>query len=125
MYVYVYVQIIIKKMIRSEEVRLNCRITIPVIGLGTYSSNNHKETTEQAIHMALKVRTFLVHYSSSSPLFFFYIYKKKSLSSKRKNHYVRFLGKLPNGILPESLLYYVLPIQYSSGELILIKPFCN
>ncbi|XVF49374.1 hypothetical protein PTKIN_Ptkin04bG0006200 [Pterospermum kingtungense] len=40
---------------KSDEVRLNCGITIPVIGLGTYSSNNHRETTEQAIHMALKM----------------------------------------------------------------------
>ncbi|XWS60106.1 hypothetical protein CRYUN_Cryun07bG0006000 [Craigia yunnanensis] len=40
---------------RSYEVRLNCGITIPVIGLGTYSSNNDRETTEQAIHMAIKM----------------------------------------------------------------------
>ncbi|XP_041002789.1 NADPH-dependent aldo-keto reductase, chloroplastic-like [Juglans microcarpa x Juglans regia] len=40
---------------RSNEVRLNCGITMPVIGLGTYSSENDRETTELAIHMALKM----------------------------------------------------------------------
>ncbi|EOY22864.1 hypothetical protein QUC31_007962 [Theobroma cacao] len=40
---------------RSNEVRLNCGITVPLIGLGTYSFNNDRETTEQAIHVALKM----------------------------------------------------------------------
>ncbi|XVE56398.1 hypothetical protein DITRI_Ditri04bG0005700 [Diplodiscus trichospermus] len=39
----------------SDEVRLNCGITIPMVGMGTYSSNNDKETTEQAIHTALQM----------------------------------------------------------------------
>ena len=42
---------------RDNQVRLNCGITMPVIGLGTYSSQNDRETTELAIHMALKVQT--------------------------------------------------------------------
>ncbi|GLT39813.1 hypothetical protein SLA2020_139830 [Shorea laevis] len=40
---------------RSDEERLNCGITIPLIGMGTYSFQNHNETTEQAIHMALQM----------------------------------------------------------------------
>ncbi|KAK6250432.1 NADP-dependent oxidoreductase domain - like 10 [Theobroma cacao] len=40
---------------RSNEVRLNCGITVPLIGLGTYSFNNDRETTEQAVHVALKM----------------------------------------------------------------------
>ncbi|KAM4075840.1 hypothetical protein ACJW30_12G019400 [Castanea mollissima] len=40
---------------RNNQVRLNCGITMPVIGLGTYSSQNDRETTELAIHMALKL----------------------------------------------------------------------
>ncbi|MBA0851063.1 hypothetical protein Goshw_012479 [Gossypium schwendimanii] len=39
----------------KDEVRLNCGITIPVIGLGTYSSNNDRVTTEKAVHLALKM----------------------------------------------------------------------
>ena len=35
----------------------NNGITMPVIGLGTYSSQNDRETTELAIHMALKAQT--------------------------------------------------------------------
>lgn len=42
---------------RNNQVRLNCGITMPVIGLGTYSSQNDRETTELAVHMALKVQT--------------------------------------------------------------------
>ncbi|KAK8690565.1 hypothetical protein V6N13_074097 [Hibiscus sabdariffa] len=40
---------------RSDEVGLNCGITIPVIGLGTYSSDNDRDTTEKAIRFALKM----------------------------------------------------------------------
>ncbi|KAB2089574.1 hypothetical protein ERO13_A03G059266v2 [Gossypium hirsutum] len=40
---------------RKDEVRLNCGITIPVIGLGTYSSHNDRVTTEKAVHSALKM----------------------------------------------------------------------
>ncbi|MBA0735549.1 hypothetical protein Gogos_019388 [Gossypium gossypioides] len=40
---------------RKDEVRLNCGITIPVIGLGTYSSTNDSVTTEKAVHLALKM----------------------------------------------------------------------
>ncbi|GLU20912.1 hypothetical protein SLE2022_370880 [Rubroshorea leprosula] len=40
---------------RSDQARLNCGITIPLIGMGTYSFQNHMETTEQAIHMALQM----------------------------------------------------------------------
>lgn len=35
--------------------RLNCGITIPAIGLGTYSSDNDRVTTEKAVYLALKV----------------------------------------------------------------------
>ncbi|KAG2711065.1 hypothetical protein I3760_04G059400 [Carya illinoinensis] len=38
-----------------HEVRLNCGITMPVMGFGTYSYENDRETTEKAIHMALKM----------------------------------------------------------------------
>ncbi|GAA0186016.1 reductase [Lithospermum erythrorhizon] len=40
---------------RSNKVRLNNGCTIPVIGFGTYSAENDRETTEQAIHMALEM----------------------------------------------------------------------
>jgi hypothetical protein len=59
---------------RSNQVRLNCGITMPLIGLGTYSYQNDRETTEVAIHKALKVRITL------APLFiYFFFLKKKSL----------------------------------------------
>ncbi|KAJ8752840.1 hypothetical protein K2173_008575 [Erythroxylum novogranatense] len=40
---------------RSYQVRLNCGITMPVIGLGTYSFENDTEITKQAVHAALKM----------------------------------------------------------------------
>ncbi|CAI9767609.1 unnamed protein product [Fraxinus pennsylvanica] len=40
---------------RSNQVRLNNGITIPVIGMGTYSMENDRKTTENAVHMALKI----------------------------------------------------------------------
>ncbi|TQD98529.1 hypothetical protein C1H46_015777 [Malus baccata] len=40
---------------RSNQVRLNCGITMPVIGLGTYSFQNDRKTTELAVHVALKM----------------------------------------------------------------------
>ncbi|XP_038683756.1 NADPH-dependent aldo-keto reductase, chloroplastic [Tripterygium wilfordii] len=40
---------------RSNKVRLNCGITMPVLGMGTYSYENDKKTTELAIHTALKM----------------------------------------------------------------------
>lgn len=40
---------------RSDQVRLNCGITIPVLGLGTYSFDNHRETTQHAVRKALMV----------------------------------------------------------------------
>ncbi|OAY48135.1 NADPH-dependent aldo-keto reductase, chloroplastic [Manihot esculenta] len=40
---------------RSHQVRLNCGITMPVLGLGTYSFQNDRDTTELASHMALKM----------------------------------------------------------------------
>ncbi|KAK2653503.1 hypothetical protein Ddye_013359 [Dipteronia dyeriana] len=42
-------------MMRSDQVRLNCGITIPVLGLGTYSFLNDRHTTQQAVHMALQM----------------------------------------------------------------------
>jgi len=53
----------------NNEVRLNCGINMPLLGLGTYSYPNDRQTTELAIDMALKVhfaraRTYPV------PLFF-------------------------------------------------------
>lgn len=44
----------------NTEVRLNCGINMPVLGLGTYSYPNDRQTTELAIDMALKVLFFLV-----------------------------------------------------------------
>ncbi|KAL2540041.1 NAD(P)-linked oxidoreductase superfamily protein [Abeliophyllum distichum] len=40
---------------RSNQVRMNNGITIPVIGMGTYSLENDRRTTENAVHMALKM----------------------------------------------------------------------
>ncbi|KDP22435.1 hypothetical protein JCGZ_26266 [Jatropha curcas] len=40
---------------RSHQVRLNCGITMPVIGLGTYSFQNDDETTQLAVHNALQM----------------------------------------------------------------------
>ncbi|KAM7266698.1 hypothetical protein ACFE04_004595 [Oxalis oulophora] len=40
---------------RSDKVRLNCGITIPTVGFGTYSDQNDRKTTEKAIHMSLKM----------------------------------------------------------------------
>ncbi|KAF3433160.1 hypothetical protein FNV43_RR24262 [Rhamnella rubrinervis] len=40
---------------RCNQVRLNSGITMPVVGLGTYSFQNDRETTEAAIHMSLKM----------------------------------------------------------------------
>ncbi|KAK9914021.1 hypothetical protein M0R45_037820 [Rubus argutus] len=40
---------------RSNQVRLNCGVTMPLIGLGTYSFQNDRKTTELAVHMALKM----------------------------------------------------------------------
>ncbi|XP_015877821.3 NADPH-dependent aldo-keto reductase, chloroplastic [Ziziphus jujuba] len=40
---------------RGNQVRLNSGITMPVIGLGTFSFQNDRETTESAIHMAIKM----------------------------------------------------------------------
>ncbi|XP_057950907.1 NADPH-dependent aldo-keto reductase, chloroplastic [Malania oleifera] len=45
-------------MIRRKEQevsRLKCGITVPVVGLGTYSFENDRETTELAVHMALQM----------------------------------------------------------------------
>ncbi|KAI5601769.1 hypothetical protein BDE02_01G113800 [Populus trichocarpa] len=39
----------------NNEVRLNCGINMPVLGLGTYSYPNDRQTTELAIDMALKM----------------------------------------------------------------------
>ncbi|BBG98217.1 NAD(P)-linked oxidoreductase superfamily protein [Prunus dulcis] len=40
---------------KNNQVRLNCGITMPVIGLGTYSFQNDRKTTQAAVHMALKM----------------------------------------------------------------------
>ncbi|KAJ9164047.1 hypothetical protein P3X46_023664 [Hevea brasiliensis] len=40
---------------RSHQVRLNCGITMPLLGLGTFTFQNDRETTELATHMALKM----------------------------------------------------------------------
>ncbi|XP_044504430.1 NADPH-dependent aldo-keto reductase, chloroplastic-like [Mangifera indica] len=40
---------------RSDQVRLNSGVTMPVLGLGTYSFANDKATTELAVHSALKM----------------------------------------------------------------------
>ncbi|KAJ4847263.1 hypothetical protein Tsubulata_038910 [Turnera subulata] len=42
-------------MMKSKQVRLNCGIGMPVLGLGTYSFLNDRQTTEKAIHTALEV----------------------------------------------------------------------
>ncbi|XP_016193252.1 non-functional NADPH-dependent codeinone reductase 2 [Arachis ipaensis] len=40
---------------RKNHVRLNCGITMPLIGLGTYSFPNDRNITELAIHNALQI----------------------------------------------------------------------
>ncbi|KAH6826642.1 oxidoreductase superfamily protein [Perilla frutescens var. hirtella] len=40
---------------RSDQVRLNNGVAIPVIGMGTYSFENDRKTTEQAVEAALKM----------------------------------------------------------------------
>ncbi|KAJ8748066.1 hypothetical protein K2173_012623 [Erythroxylum novogranatense] len=40
---------------KNSQVRLNCGITMPVLGLGTYSFENDRDVTEQAVHAALKM----------------------------------------------------------------------
>ncbi|XP_059625480.1 NADPH-dependent aldo-keto reductase, chloroplastic [Cornus florida] len=40
---------------KCNQVRLNCGTTIPVVGFGTYSWQNDRDKTEEAIQMALKV----------------------------------------------------------------------
>ncbi|KAL6585342.1 hypothetical protein OROMI_004631 [Orobanche minor] len=39
---------------RSDQVRLNNGITIPLLGMGTYSFENDRKSTENAVHLALK-----------------------------------------------------------------------
>ncbi|XP_052186329.1 NADPH-dependent aldo-keto reductase, chloroplastic-like [Diospyros lotus] len=39
----------------NDQGRLNCGATIPVMGLGTYSSQNDWEETKHAVHMALQM----------------------------------------------------------------------
>lgn len=57
---------------RSNQVRLNCGVTMPLIGLGTYSFQNDRKTTELAVHMALKVQTVQLSLSFFSFLLFFF-----------------------------------------------------
>ena len=45
-------------MFNSGVVTLNNGVAMPVVGLGTYSSENDRATTEKAVRMALKVREF-------------------------------------------------------------------
>ncbi|KAJ1426551.1 NADP-dependent oxidoreductase domain [Sesbania bispinosa] len=40
---------------RNNRVRLNCGITMPLIGFGTYSFPNDRKTTEFAVHNALEM----------------------------------------------------------------------
>ncbi|KAL5569902.1 hypothetical protein UlMin_026477 [Ulmus minor] len=40
---------------KNNQVQLNNGITMPIIGLGTYSYQNDKKTVESAIHMALQM----------------------------------------------------------------------
>ncbi|KAA8533876.1 hypothetical protein F0562_031393 [Nyssa sinensis] len=40
---------------KCNQVRLNCGTTIPIIGLGTYSFQNDREKTEEAVQMAVKM----------------------------------------------------------------------
>jgi len=46
---------------RCNHVRLNCGITMPLIGFGTYSYPNDKKTTENAVHNALEVQTLITY----------------------------------------------------------------
>ncbi|KAF4372095.1 hypothetical protein F8388_000311 [Cannabis sativa] len=46
---------------KNDQVRLNCGVTMPLIGLGTYSYQNDRKTTESAIHMALKEKSMWVN----------------------------------------------------------------
>ena len=40
---------------RGDQVRLNNGMIMPVIGMGTYSFENDRKSTEQAVQLALKV----------------------------------------------------------------------
>lgn len=40
---------------RSYQAMLNNGETLPIIGMGTYSGENDRETTEKAIRAAIKV----------------------------------------------------------------------
>lgn len=64
-----------------EVVRLNCGITIPILGMGTYSFDNNRETTELAVHTALKVPPllllhawFFIYYMHAGRCTYIYIY---------------------------------------------------
>lgn len=43
------------KMTSYQAILLNNGETLPIIGMGTYSGENDRETTEKAIRTALKV----------------------------------------------------------------------
>ncbi|KAK4489413.1 hypothetical protein RD792_005222 [Penstemon davidsonii] len=49
---------------RSDQVRLNNGMTIPIIGMGTYSFENDINTTENAVQTALKSFFRILHLSS-------------------------------------------------------------
>ncbi|KAG6425828.1 hypothetical protein SASPL_110033 [Salvia splendens] len=46
---------------RGDQVRLNNGMIMPVIGMGTYSFENDRKSTEQAVQLALKVSLSLTH----------------------------------------------------------------
>lgn len=60
---------------RSDGIRLNNGMSIPVIGFGTYSYENDRKTTEHAVRLALKVRkSFLQGMQIYAPFVVFNIY---------------------------------------------------
>ena len=46
-----------ERMKYNQVIRLNSGATIPIMGFGTYSAQNDREETKQAVQMALKVCT--------------------------------------------------------------------
>lgn len=45
----------LREIMRGDQVRLNNGMIMPVIGMGTYSFENDRKSTEQAVQLALKV----------------------------------------------------------------------
>ena len=99
-----------QRAMRNNQVRLNCGITMPVIGLGTYSSQNDRETTELAIHMALKVQTVhtIVYYIKikQKNIFFTYLFIFSNFSCFSNGDFTTIKYKNNNFSVFHTLFHY-------------------